>query len=153
MSALSVELANALIEHLQGVDTPYVDSIFRTYIPRKKLGDADGGKIYVAVTQEETSYASRTTRKHDFTVQIALLVRLESPQGSEGGEPDNAEIDELTLHAQRIRESLAFLVGLVGEDGTKFKHQSESRSMFEPDHIVNLNQFTSVITTTFTCEV
>jgi len=138
MSAITA-IADAMVAELNAAAWGLPFTATRTYLPRYKLEDMDTLHVTVVPKTDTVLAGDRGKSRHDYQLDVAVQKKLEAA--------DNAEIDPLVTLTEEIADyfrgkRLALLPSAVW--GT-----TEVRAIYDPEHLVELGQFTSLVTFTF----
>jgi hypothetical protein len=140
----TIQIADAVVTAINGAALSQSVLAERHYLPEFNLADLDQLRVSVIPAETEQTVADRTRDQTDYTIHVAIQKRVakQSPPGL-----DTQAIDALLL--------------LVEEIGDLFRHQSlattpvarwvktENRPIYDPKHLNEHGQFTSLLALTF----
>ncbi|OQB78594.1 MAG: hypothetical protein BWX88_05154 [Planctomycetes bacterium ADurb.Bin126] len=140
--ATIVDIADAVAAELNGHTFSQAFTARRLYRPVFDLADMKTLHVSVVPKGVEMQGASRTLVQHDYLIDVGVQKKLPtSPSG------DNTEIDALMALVEQIADffrqrRLQAMPNVVWV-------KTENPSIYLPEHLDQLRQFTSVLTLTF----
>ena len=134
-------VCDAVVEELNSSDASFTQSFTaeRKYLAEVELSGLSGIKCYVVPLATMQQIRSRSTTRRLVKIQIAILSKV--------ADLTNNTIDPLMELVQEIREFLRFRVLSSTPDFGWRNDQNEP--VYNPQHLHELRQFTSVITVEF----
>ena len=138
MAAIT-DVADAILAELNAAAFSLPFTATRSYLPRYKLEDMETLHVTVVPNKDTVLPGDRGKSRHDYELDVAVQKKLTTA--------DNAEIDPLVTLTEEIADyfrgkRLALLPSAVW--GT-----TAVRAIYAPEHLVELGQFTSLLTFTF----
>jgi len=137
--AVIIDIADAVVTAINAATLSQPVQAERLYLPEFELKDMGTLHISVVPAELEEEIADRQRDSGDYTIHVAVQQRV--------GKFDNATLDGL--------------MGLVEEIGDLFRHQqlpgypqaqwlkTENRPIYDPKHLKEHGQFTSLLVLTF----
>jgi len=140
MSDPIIELADLVVADLNDASLGF--TAVRAYLPVLKREELSSDlKVFVIPKSEVSLPHSRSVSQTDWTVYIGVIKKL--GRGS-ADSFDLAELDSLRDVVKSIRDRLKF-----SKLGPFTWIRSENETLFDPDHLEEYRQFTSVLNVTY----
>jgi len=139
MTAVAVQLAEALRASLAGLELSQAFEVQRAYAPSFKPEELITARVTIIPAATEVGRASRTARSHDVAIDVGVQRRVD--------EKDVAVVDAMLLLAEEI---------IAGVPEQLLDHpllSLEHDPVVVPDHLLEHSVFTSVITATYSAQV
>ncbi len=144
MSAVVVEIADAVVAALNGAHLSQAVSAQRYYLPEFDLKDMDTLHVSVVPAELDEEIADRSHDRAEYKIHVAVQKRVtkQDPPGLDAEAIDGLmtlvqEIDDLFRHKT--------LAGYASAAWTK----TENKPIFDPKHLKESGQFTSLLVLTF----
>ena len=137
--ATIIDIADAVVSELNGGTFSQGFTAERHYRPVFELADMKTLHVTVVPKGVEMSGASRSLVQHDFAVDVAVQKKLESG--------DAAEMDALMSLVEEIADFFRHL--RLDAVPSAVWVRTENFPVYAPEHIEELQQFTSILTVTF----
>lgn len=138
MSAVIVQIADAIVSDLSENEFSQAFSIARTYLPRFKSEDLDEVRVSVVPKDDVGQRASRAQWQQDYKIDLAIQQKL--------GSDEQAQMDALILLGQELADYFK-QHSLTGNPAALF--ECGYAPLFDPDHLENHKTLTTVLNLTF----
>jgi hypothetical protein len=143
-NATSVQIADAVVETLNGATLSRPFTAARYYLPEFDLKEMDELHVSVVPAELDEEIADRTRDRAEYKIHVAVQKRVakQDPPGLDAAAIDGLmrlveEIDDLFRHRP--------LAGYPEAHWTK----TENKPIYDPKHLKEHNQFTSLLVFTF----
>jgi len=139
--ATIVDIADAIVDELNGGTFSQAFTAERSYLPRFELPDMATLHVTVIPKSMEISQAGGTRAKeqYDYRVDVAVQKR-------------EAELDELDALMSLVEEIADYLTGRALDTSPVANWiGTENSPIYAPEHMGEFRQFTSIITVTYRC--
>jgi len=135
MGAVVNTIGDAVVTKLNAGTFTQSFTAVRKYAPMFRLRDMDTLHVTVVSSSESVEQSDRTTRKHDYTIDIGIQKRFSSDALT--------TLDPLLDLVQEISDEFtgATLTGYTSATWTR----TTVDPIFAPDHMSKFRQFTSVV--------
>ena len=144
MTAVVVEIADAVVAALNGATLSQPVTAERYYLPEFDLKDMDTLHVSVVPAELDEEIADRARDRAEYKIHVAVQKRVakQDPPGL-----DQAAIDGLMQLVQEIDDLFRHktLAGYEPAAWTK----TENKPIFDPKHLKESSQFTSLLVLTF----
>jgi hypothetical protein len=143
-NATSIQIADAVVETLNGATLSQPFAAARYYLPEFDAKEMDVLHVSVVPAELNEEMADRTRDKAEYKVHVAIQKRVakQDPPGL-----DTAAIDGLMQLVEEIDDLFRHkpLAGYPEAHWTK----TENKPIYDPKHLKEHNQFTSLLVFTF----
>ena len=144
MTAVVVEIADAVVAALNGAHLSQAVSAERYYLPEFDLPEMDQLHVSVVPAELDEEIADRTRDRAEYKIHVAVQKRVtkQDPSGL-----DTAAIDGLMRLVEEIDDLFRHkpLLGYPEAHWTK----TENKPIYDPKHLKEHGQFTSLLVFTF----
>jgi hypothetical protein len=142
--ALVVEIADAVVAALNAAHLSQPFEAKRYYLPEFDLKDMDTLHVSVVPAELDEELADRSRERAEYKIHVAVQKRVakNDPPGL-----DEAEIDDLMTLVQEI-DDLFRHKPLAGFTQARWA-RTENKPIYDPKHLKESGQFTSLLVFTF----
>lgn len=133
-----IEIAKALKVDLNATTFSQAFVAERKYAPRFKLEEMETLHVTVVPNLQEEDIESRIHQRRDYEIDIAVQKRF--------NKIDEDDMDPLSLLVQEIMSHFRSTTTKIA-DAVWLRTRNEP--IYDPEHIIRLSQFTSLITLTY----
>jgi hypothetical protein len=139
-----IDLADLLVAAIN--DSGLGITARRGYLPLlKRESSVDSLSCLVIPKSDAATLDSRSTQLADREIFVGLIQKLD-PGG--GDTFDTAAIDALMCVMQELKDVISF--GVLGDDANSYTWiKTEHTTLFDPEHLEQFRQFTSILTVTY----
>jgi hypothetical protein len=144
VNAKSIQIAEAVVETLNGATLSQPITAARYYLPEFDLKEMDELHVSVVPAEMDEEIADRTRDRAEYKIHVAVQKRVtkQDPSGL-----DTAAIDGLMRLVEEIDDLFRHkpLLGYPEAHWTK----TENKPIYDPKHLREHGQFTSLLVFTF----
>lgn len=142
-NAITVQLAAALVAELNEQQFSQAFTAVRAYVPNYTLEDMDTLHITVVPASLDDEPADRSRNQEEHVFHIAIQKRFRATSGQVALN----DADAIMLLVQEIRDYLWHNRLADFQDARIVK--SENKPIYDPKHLAELNQITSLLAITY----